>query len=328
MSVSLTHARNNYVGDNSASTFDWTFYVLATSELEVVEATFVLDDDQVTKIWTETTLTLNVGYTAARIASTGKGTITRTAGALGTNFRIAIRRKAPVTQEVDIKNALSFDPRTHETALDRGTYMAQQIQDDADRCVKLHITDSDGSFDPTIPIAPDENATATLAVNAAGNAFEWGPTTSDLDNAAGVAAAAAASAAAAAASAAAASASEVAANASAAAAAASALSVANIEKRLLFTIKGPYTTTQSGEATGQLALCDTSGGGWTFTLPSAIMMNDVRVTIKKNTDDANVLTVEADGAETVDGELNLALTYGFAYVVLVGNGSTKWHVIG
>ncbi len=72
-----------------------------------------------------------------------------------------------------------------------------------------------------------------------------------------------------------------------------------------------YTATTSDD----IVLADVSGGAVTITLPSAASMYNSTtlrtklITIKVSTPHAtNVLTVDANGAETIDGAANIAYT--------------------
>jgi hypothetical protein len=304
--------------------------VYSVDEVEVVKATFVLDGAD--RIWSEETLTKGPDYTITRDSTTGLGSVTLTEGPLEQDFRLALRRITPAAQQVDIKNAGPYNPRTHETALDRLAYISQMVQEDNDRSLKLHITDNDPAFDTTLPPGAPDNQTATLMVNADGDAFEWGPNATDLEDAALRAAEAEAAKDAAAASAAAAAASASDAGDSATEASEAAAQTEGIQKRIVLARRpiwpsDPYDSNTDLQATGQVAYCDTSGGGFTVTLPQAATMDDVRVVVKKVTGDGNALVVEAYGSETIDGELNVTVQAPFGWVMLISDG-VEWHVIG
>lgn len=127
---------------------------------------------------------------------------------LAAGYKVVILRGTPITQVVDYVEGDPFPAETHESALDKLTIIATQLQEQLDRSLQVVET----STVTGIRIA-ELQATKALVVNAAGTAIEMGPTTSDI---------ASASANAATASAAAASASSSASSASSSAAAAAA----------------------------------------------------------------------------------------------------------
>lgn len=72
----------------------------------------------------------------------------------------------------------------------------------------------------------------------------------------------------------------------------------------------------------QVVLCDPSGGAFTVTLPSAGDDSGRAIQIKHNADTANRITVDPDGAETIDGEATVFLI-SFEMLEIVSDG-TNW----
>lgn len=67
-------------------------------------------------------------------------------------------------------------------------------------------------------------------------------------------------------------------------------------------------------------------GGITITLPTAVGIAGRRYTIKKVDSGAGVVTIDADGAQTIDGALTLGLTAQWDWVTIVSDGA-GWLVI-
>ena len=88
-----------------------------------------------------------------------------------------------------------------------------------------------------------------------------------------------------------------------------------------------YTITSSDG----IVIVDATSGDITITLPTAASSYDSGVgsifTIKRSADDSsgNTLTVDADGSETIDGDLTKTLSAGSA-MQIISNGS-NWYII-
>ncbi len=61
------------------------------------------------------------------------------------------------------------------------------------------------------------------------------------------------------------------------------------------------TTTYTATATDYTILCDTTTAGFTVTLPAAATVPGQVLNIKKISADVNTLTIDGNGAETIDG---------------------------
>ncbi len=87
------------------------------------------------------------------------------------------------------------------------------------------------------------------------------------------------------------------------------------------------TTTYTALSTDDLILGDTSGGGWTLSLPSSASVGaGKKYKVKKTTNDANALTIDANSTETIDGVLTFALYTQYDSVEIETDGS-NWYVI-
>lgn len=165
-----TNKRNDYIGNDSKSTYDYTYKIFAESDLLVTVR------EPVTEI--ETELTLGVGYASVtNVGDKDGGSLTlqpgfswidTVTGYLITGWSLTIRRRVVIEQATDIKNQGRFQQQIHENAFDYLTMIDQQQEDNIERALKLPETLSSG-VDPTVPVP---TPLASLAWNAAGTALE------------------------------------------------------------------------------------------------------------------------------------------------------------
>lgn len=309
MSISNTNSRNNYTGNNSTDTYNYTFRIFNQEDLLVT----VRNTNNI-----ETTLTLTTNYTVTGVGSLTGGTIVLVDGNLATGYVLSIRRVVELVQETDIRNQGAFYPEIHEDQFDRQVMMAQQQQDEVDRSVKLAETIDPADFDTRLPASIVGAVNRTVMTNATGDGFEPGPTADEVSNAQGYATAAGVSATAAAASqtAAAASASAAALSASAAAASSSA-SQWNDVQYLTFA-SSPFTVTDV--MAGTLFEVDASGGAVTINLPaiSGLTLTGAwSIGVKKTDSSNNAVTASRNGTDTIDGSTTKATSRQYGGFVLV-----------
>jgi hypothetical protein len=81
-------------------------------------------------------------------------------------------------------------------------------------------------------------------------------------------------------------------------------------------------TAMSGQT---VLLCDCTANAITVNLPTAVG-NSALYSIKKTDVSVNTVTIDADGAETIDGAATAVITVQFASLTLVSDGS-NWYVI-
>jgi len=77
-------------------------------------------------------------------------------------------------------------------------------------------------------------------------------------------------------------------------------------------------------------LADATGGPITLTLPSTASAVDqgTVLIIKKVDATANVVTVQRQGTDTIDGATTYVLGSQWKFVTLLGDGQRRWLVIG
>jgi len=71
-----------------------------------------------------------------------------------------------------------------------------------------------------------------------------------------------------------------------------------------------------------------AASGYTILLPTAVGNSGIVFTIKKTDDNANLITIDGDGTETIDGALTYTdINYQYAYVIIVSDNA-NWLIIG
>lgn len=138
MSVTGAYAPVREAGNGSKVAFDFTFKVQNTSDLVVSKVLKSTD--------AETVLTEGVDYTVALSTTTDGGTVTYTVAPTTLQDSL-IYMEVPITQTAVIPTNGVFREVQIENALDRGTLIDQQLQEQIDRCVKLPIADSSSVID-------------------------------------------------------------------------------------------------------------------------------------------------------------------------------------
>ena len=212
MTISSTTNRNNYTGNDTTDTYNYSFRVFAETDFVITVRNTTTD--------VETELTLTTDYTVTSVGVVAGGTIVLagtgkawqgTGGNLDTGYEMTIRRVVGLTQSTDIRNQGDFFPEVHEDVFDKLTMIAQQQQDELDRTAKLPETIDPSDFNPEIPADIVGEDSVTIMTDPTGAFFVPGPSADTIAGATTSAAAAAASAVAADASATVAAASEAAA---------------------------------------------------------------------------------------------------------------------
>ena len=169
-SFSTTAPRNDYVGNGATATYTYSFRIFASSDLKVTKT----DTSGVS-----TTLTLTTDYTVTGVNSTSGGTITLTAGNLPSNYLLTIRFQRSIQQATDLRNQGGYFASTHENKFDETTRYAQQLQDQADRSLKLPETEVGTATKTTLPTATSR-ASKFLGFDSSGNPIAAAGTSADL----------------------------------------------------------------------------------------------------------------------------------------------------
>lgn len=141
MTVSSTTTKVSYSGNGSLTVFAYTFKVFDQADLKVIVRTDATG--------TETVKTITTDYTVSGVGNTSGGNVTFvTAPASGET--VVIRREASLTQTTDYTPNDPFPASSHEDALDKLTFFAQQQQEELDRAIKLSRTNTITSTEFTV----------------------------------------------------------------------------------------------------------------------------------------------------------------------------------
>jgi DNA polymerase III gamma/tau subunit len=158
MTISTTIVKNSYSGDGSTSTFSYTFKVLAEADLTVI----IRDS-----LGTETTKTLTTHYTITGVGDANGGSITFTAGNIpsATDTVVLIRDTAQI-QSIDYIANDPFPAETHEEGLDRSVILAQELQEEVNRSIKISRTNTMTNTEFTV--GPSDRAGKFLSFDSNG----------------------------------------------------------------------------------------------------------------------------------------------------------------
>lgn len=187
MTISSTTNRVSYTGNGVTTAFAFSYPFQSQSDLKVL---LVLIADG-----TETLQTITTHYTISGSTTNGvypSGGTVNMVSAPSSSYKLVIYREPALTQTIDLVENDALPAETLEQGLDKAVLISQRLDERLDRAVTL----PDGftaTFTPTLP-ADINTADAVLVVNAAGNGFDVGPTTTEIEDAEANAAAAAASA--------------------------------------------------------------------------------------------------------------------------------------
>jgi hypothetical protein len=92
--------------------------------------------------------------------------------------------------------------------------------------------------------------------------------------------------------------------------------------------RASVTTTYTVDVLDDIIFADTTGGAFTITLPPLADVSIKRLDIKKLVGAAPLLTIDADGTETIDGSLTLNIAgAGGNSVTLFPRTATDWSII-
>lgn len=181
MTVSSTTTKNSYSGDGSTHEFTYGFKITASSELKViirtdstgVEAEESTNNYVITGIDNDSGGTVLFKYDTGNPADPNYST---TDYRPQTGETVLLKRDLPLTQTTDYTPNDPFPAEAHEDALDRLTFIAQQINERVDRSIVFPESDSSST---TIPNSVDR-ANKYLAFGPGGDVSVTAGTSSDI----------------------------------------------------------------------------------------------------------------------------------------------------
>ncbi len=157
MTVSTTTNKVSYSGTGSQTVFAYTFKIFADGDLDV----YIRDTNG-----TETLQTITTNYTVSGAGSDSGGNVTFVT-APGSTDTVVIQRKLGLTQGTDYVANDPFPAESHEDALDRLTFITQQIQEEVDRSIKASVTNTISTTEFAVSAA--DRANKFFAFDSAGD---------------------------------------------------------------------------------------------------------------------------------------------------------------
>ena len=158
MTVATTIIKNSYSGDGSQTTFAYAFKISADADLEVIIRSAA---------GTETVKTLTTHYTVTGAGEASGGNVVFTAGNIPTATEtVVIRRSTIQTQTLDLVENDPFTADSVEGAFDKNLSIAQELQEQIDRSIKISRTNTMTSTDFTT--SASERASKILAFDTSG----------------------------------------------------------------------------------------------------------------------------------------------------------------
>ena len=140
MTITTTIIKNSYSGNGTQTVFPYTFKINTDADIQVLVRS---------SLGTETLKTLSTDYTVSGAGDAGGGNVTMIV-APATGETLVIRRSTTQTQELDLVENDPFSAETVEGAFDKSVSLVQEIQEEADRSIKLSRTNTMNSTEFTI----------------------------------------------------------------------------------------------------------------------------------------------------------------------------------
>ena len=171
MTVSSTTTKNSYSGNGSTHSFAYGFKIFADADLTVIIRS---------STGVETVKTLNTHYIVTNAGNSSGGNVlfkfntgnssdahhSSTDNRPASGETVVIRRNLTLTQGTDYVENDPFPAESHENALDRVTFITQQLQEELDRSIKLSRTNTITSSE--FSTSATDRASKLLAFDASG----------------------------------------------------------------------------------------------------------------------------------------------------------------
>ena len=149
MTISTTTIKNSYNGNGSTSAFNYTFKISAESEMQVIIRS---------ASGTETVKSLTTHYTISGVGNAGGGAVTfQSAHIPVSGETVILRRVTAQTQAMDLIDNDPMSADTIENAHDKSIAIAQELQEQIDRSIKLSRTNTMTSTEFTVDAATRAN---------------------------------------------------------------------------------------------------------------------------------------------------------------------------
>ena len=159
MTVSTTSNKVSFSANGSTTAFAYNFKIFADADLTVI----IRAADG-----TETTKTLTTHYTVSGAGSASGGNVTFTSGNTPANGEtVVIARQLTKTQGTDYVANDPFPAESDEDALDRLTFITQELQEEIDRSIKASVTNTISGAEFTV--SATDRANKVFAFDSSGD---------------------------------------------------------------------------------------------------------------------------------------------------------------
>ena len=158
MTISTTTIKNSYSGNGSNLNFTYTFKITDDDDIQVIIRS---------STGTETVKSKTTNYTVSGVGNAGGGTVSFVSGQPpSATETVILRRATPQTQGMDLIENDPLPADTLETAHDKITSIAQELQEQVDRSIKLSRTNTMTSTEFTV--GSSDRANKILAFDGSG----------------------------------------------------------------------------------------------------------------------------------------------------------------
>ena len=158
MTVSSTNTRNSYSGNGSTTVFAYTFKIFDDDDITVIIRT--------DSTGAETTKTKTTHYSVSGVGSASGGNITF-GSAPASGETVVLLRTTARTQLTDYVANDPFPAATHEDALDKLTFLVQELEEEVGRAIKLSKTNEIATAEFTV--GASDRANKILSFDASGD---------------------------------------------------------------------------------------------------------------------------------------------------------------
>ena len=142
MTVSSTTTKNSASGNGSTSAFPYNFKIFSDDDIAVIIRT--------DSTGAEVTKTKTTHYTVSGVGDSSGGNVTFTSGNIpASGETVVLLRSTARTQLTDYVANDPFPAESHENALDKLTFIAQEIEEELGRSIKVSKTNTISSSEFT-----------------------------------------------------------------------------------------------------------------------------------------------------------------------------------
>jgi hypothetical protein len=160
MTVSSTTTKNSASGNGSTSAFPYNFKIFSDDDIAVIIRT--------DSTGAEVTKTKTTHYTVSGVGDSSGGNVTFTSGNIpASGETVVLLRSTARTQLTDYVANDPFPAESHENALDKLTFIAQEIEEELGRSIKVSKTNTISSSEFTT--SATERANKILSFDTSGD---------------------------------------------------------------------------------------------------------------------------------------------------------------